>query len=152
MFEIVPGLFCGWARTHISGRCGCTKKFYRVHLVFIGKYNGEYRLVGVSEALDFGLKGTEYLVTPVCRRRDRSLNAVIATAIHSWCGGIMTLLLYRQDRDRIVVRVHGLDSIVARFLDSPQNAGAGLDAQGMSTAVKSSRKACVRYLQQFGRL
>jgi hypothetical protein len=107
MIEIQSDLYIGWARVHLV-RCCCSWHFYRSHLVIIRKFDEKYHLVGISSPFSFGLSGVERLGSAQCQGRDYYSNAIIPAAIAVLDENSMTVLLYRQDRDRILVKICGI--------------------------------------------
>jgi hypothetical protein len=144
MVEIKPRLFSGWARTHLS-HCSCSDRFYRSHMVIIQKVNEQYILAGVSGPFDFGVSGVERSGSQNCEGRDHYLNAIIPAGIAALDETSMTVLFYRQDRDRILVRICGVVNWIAQLSETPLQLG-GEDNAGRC-AIRAAYDHCRMYPQ-----
>jgi hypothetical protein len=142
MIEVRPGIFVGWARSHIN-RCSCSSRFYRPHLFAVRKRRYKYEFLAVSGPVDFGVSGREFAgFEHPCVDRDEYINAVIPTAIDKWDSGTMTVVFYRQDRDRVLVDIYGLTDHIAEFVDGFRPGRSdGIMWCGVTDAVRE----CLRY-------
>jgi hypothetical protein len=128
MIQIKSNLFVGWARTHLI-YCSCSNHFYRSHLVIIRKVDETYVLIGISGPFDFGVSGLESPGSLKCQGRDHHLNAIIPSGISAFDQDSMTVLFYRHDRDRILVKICGISDWITQFaqyvvlMDGEHNAG-----------------------------
>jgi hypothetical protein len=145
MIELHPNFFIGWARTHLV-HCSCSVHFYRAHLVIVRKVQDNYVLASISSPFDFGLSGVEQAGSNKCERRDHYINAVIPVTISVADANRMTVLLYRQDRERIIVKICGIVNWVLKLAEKPFEI-RGEENVGRC-AVQAAYKQCRTYPQR----
>jgi beta-1,2-mannosyltransferase len=144
LVEMKPKVFSGWSRTHLK-HCSCSDRFYRSHLVIIQKVNESYILAGVSAPFDFGVSGLERQRPQKCEGRDSYLNAIIAAGITSLDETSMTVLFYRQDRDRILARICEVVDWIGHLPETPFQT-LGEDNAG-HCAIEAAYNRCRSYPQ-----
>jgi hypothetical protein len=142
MAEIKPNLFAGWARIHLE-QCSCGDRFYRPHLVIIRRMGEDYFLTGISGPFDFGVSGLEWPGSLKCQGRDHYLNAIIPGAITALDKLSMTVLFYRHDRDRILVKVCGIVEWISELADPPFQVEGENNAG--SCAIQAAYNDCRTY-------
>jgi hypothetical protein len=142
MVEIRPNVFAGWVRTHLD-HCCCSERFYRSHLAIIRRIKGNHFLTAISGPFDFEVSGVERQRSPKCEGRDIYMNAIIPAAITAFDENAMTVLFYRQDRDRILVRVCGIVEWIIQLADGMFDA-AGEDKAGRC-AIEATHHLCQTY-------
>jgi beta-1,2-mannosyltransferase len=142
MIEIERDVFVGWARTHLEG-CSCSIRFYRPHLVVIRRSGTNYTVTDISGPFDFTLSGSEQPGFGGCVGRDSHMNGVIPSGIADWDSSSMTILIYRQDRDRILVKMCGILNWVRELIEKPMHFKS--DALVIGCATEAGRKECQKY-------
>jgi beta-1,2-mannosyltransferase len=140
MIEVERNVFVGWARTHLAP-CGCSQRLYRAHLIVIRRHDGNYSLTDVSGPFDFGVRPTESEWMGRCVGRDHYLNAIIPAGIVKWDSSSMTVIFYRQDRDRILVRLCGFIDWVKQLALRPIDSDRASYLTGC--ASEAARNICL---------
>jgi hypothetical protein len=85
--------------------------------VVIRRIEDNYILTGISNPYHFGLSGMERPGSTECEGRDHYMNGIIPVAIVHWDETSMTLSFYRQNRDRILVKICGIVDRIAELAE-----------------------------------
>jgi hypothetical protein len=100
----------------------------------------KYVIHAISDPIGFGLSPLAPPPNGECQGINHYINAIIATSVFSIDANSMTLLFYRQDRDRIAVKIEGFRSVIGFFGETDWEVGVEQDV--LVTVLHKAMDVC----------